>query len=116
MATRSGERPRSAVPEPTRSGPPERGATAPGGEAPQRAMPPRRMWLTFLLVVLANFVLVRLLVPSAEPVKVPYTLFREEVGRKNVEAIYSRGASITGRFAAPVIYPRDSTTPPRGRT
>jgi cell division protease FtsH len=78
-------------------------------------MPPRRTWITFLLVVLANFLLVRLLVPSGEPVKVPYTLFREEVGRKNVEAIYSRGASITGRFAAPVTFPRDSTATPRGR-
>jgi len=39
------------------------------------------------------------------PVTVPYTLFKEEVGKGNVEAIFSRGDTITGRFKAPVIYP-----------
>jgi cell division protease FtsH len=71
-------------------------------------MPPRRAWLTFLLVLAVNFLLVRLLFPSPdESVKVPYTLFREEVARKNVERIYSRGESITGRFASPVTYPAE---------
>ncbi|HKH90438.1 MAG TPA: ATP-dependent zinc metalloprotease FtsH [Gemmatimonadaceae bacterium] len=115
MATRIGERPRAPAPQPERPGAPPRKSGTPGEESSKPKMPPRRTWLTFLLVVLANFFLVRLLVPSGEPVKVPYTLFREEVARKNVEAIYSRGASITGRFAAPVTYPRDSTAPPRTR-
>jgi len=69
-------------------------------------MPPRRTWLWFVLVLLANFVLVRLFMPGPEgPVTVPYTLFKEEVGKGNVEAIFSRGDTITGRFKAPVIYP-----------
>ena len=69
-------------------------------------MPPRRTWLWFVLIVLANFVLVRLLMPGPEgPVTVPYTLFKEEVGKGNVEAIFSRGETITGRFMAPVTYP-----------
>ena len=42
------------------------------------------------------------------PVTVPYTLFKEEVGKGNVEAIYSRGDTITGRFKAPVTYPPPS--------
>src|SRR5215203_270488 len=113
MATRIGERPRA--PQPERAGATPQKTGTPGDESSKPKMPPRRTWLTFLLVVLANFFLVRLLVPSGEPVKVPYTLFREEVARKNVEAIYSRGASITGRFAAPVTYPRDSTAPPQSR-
>src|SRR5215204_1077665 len=113
MATRIGERPRA--PQPERAGATPRKTGTPGDESSKPKMPPRRTWLTFLLVVLANFFLVRLLVPSGEPVKVPYTLFREEVARKNVEAIYSRGASITGRFAAAVTYPRDSTAPPKTR-
>src|SRR5215208_1835054 len=96
MATPIGDRPRAPVPNAARSGPPARGGAPPDGESTKAKMPPRRTWATFLLVVLANFFLVRLLVPSGETVKVPYTLFREEVGRKNVEAIYSRGASITG--------------------
>src|SRR6476620_1286694 len=36
-------------------------------------MPPRRTWIWFLVVLLGNFMLVRLLVPSAKsPVTVPY--------------------------------------------
>ncbi|MGH8067634.1 MAG: ATP-dependent zinc metalloprotease FtsH [Candidatus Entotheonellia bacterium] len=72
----------------------------------QAKMPPGRTWLWFLLVLLANFLLVRLLMPSPDaPVTVPYTLFKEEVRKGNVEAIYSRGDTIRGRFAAPVTYP-----------
>jgi len=69
-------------------------------------MPPRRTWLWFVLALLANFVLMRLLIPGAPaPLTVPYTLFKEEVRKGNVKAIFSRGESITGRFAAPVTYP-----------
>jgi cell division protease FtsH len=72
----------------------------------QAKMPPRRTWIWFVLVLLANFVLVRLFMPGPEgPVTVPYTLFKEEVGKGNVEAIFSRGDTITGRFKAPVTYP-----------
>jgi cell division protease FtsH len=72
----------------------------------QAKMPPGRSWLWFVLILLANYLLVRLLMPSPDaPVTVPYTLFKEEVGKGNVEAIYSRGETITGRFTAPVTYP-----------
>lgn len=81
-----------------------------GSEAPQR-MPPRRTWLTFLVILAANFALARVLFPNPDAaVKVPYTLFKQEVSRGNVERIYSRGESLTGRFHAPITYPatRDS--------
>jgi cell division protease FtsH len=69
-------------------------------------MPPGRSWLWFVFILLANYFLVRLLIPSPEgPVTVPYTLFKEEVGKGNVAAIHSQGATITGRFKAPVPYP-----------
>jgi cell division protease FtsH len=72
----------------------------------QAKMPPGRSWLWFVLILLANYLLVRLLMPSPDaPVTVPYTLFKEEVGKGNVEAIYSRGETLTGRFTAPVTYP-----------
>ena len=93
------------------STPAGRGQPADGGPgAPkgtwQAKMPPGRTWLWFVLIVLANYVLVRLFMPSPEgPVTVPYTLFKAEVGKGNVEAIYSRGETITGRFTAPVTYP-----------
>ena len=78
---------------------------APKGTS-QAKMPPRRTWLWFVLILLANYFLVRLLMPGTEgPVTVPYTLFKEEVGKSNVEAIHSQGYTITGRFKAPVTYP-----------
>ena len=56
----------------------DRGSGAPKGGG-QVQMPPGRTWVWFVLVLLANFLLVRLFFPSPdEPVKVPYTLFKEE--------------------------------------
>lgn len=83
------------------------------------AMPPRKTWLWFMFILFANYLLVRMLMPGAEEaMTVPYTVFKEEVGRGNVQAIYSRGDSITGRFAAPVTYPpppsRDQDKAPSG--
>jgi cell division protease FtsH len=48
-------------------------------------MPPSKTWLWFLGVLLANYLLMRFFVPSPDaPVTVPYTLFKEEVGKGNV--------------------------------
>ena len=74
------------------------------------------MWVSFLLVLLVNFFLVRFLFPGGDsPVKVPYTLFKQEVAKGNVERIYSRGESLTGRFRAPVRYPLTTDTTARLR-
>jgi len=70
----------------------------------------RRTWLIFLLILLFNFVLMRTLFPAAEPGTVPYTLFRAEVERGNVETVFSRGESITGRFETPVRFPTEPDT------
>src|SRR5918992_2501337 len=76
------------------------------GPETQSAMPPRRSWLWFALILLANFFLVRFLFPGPEaPVEVPYTLFKEEVREGNVEEIYSQGDTVEGRFEEPVTYP-----------
>jgi cell division protease FtsH len=87
-------------------GPPDEKRRASGPERQSSTMPPRRSWLWFALILLANFLLVRLLFPGPEaPVEVPYTFFKEEVRAGNVEAIYSQGDSIEGRFEKPVTYP-----------
>jgi cell division protease FtsH len=81
-------------------------------------MPPRKTWLWFVLVLLANFLLVRLLVPGPKaPVTVPYTLFKEEVTKRNVASIFSRGETLTGRFKAPITYPPagEKSAPSDGR-
>jgi len=75
------------------------------GAAPT-GLPPRRSWLVFLAILFLNFLVVRYFFPaSGEPVTVPYTVFKAEVAKGNVAAIYSRGASIEGRFDAPVTWP-----------
>ena len=92
--------------DPTPSGsPPDEQRRTPGpGE--QSTMPPRRTWLWFALILLANFLLVRLLFPGPEaPLEVPYTFFKEQVSAGNVEAIYSQGDTIEGRFEESVTYP-----------
>jgi len=90
-----------------------RSSGSPGGEprrAPgaggQNAMPPRRTWLWFALILLANFLLFRFLFPGTEaPLEVPYTFFKEQVKAGNVEMIYSEGDTVEGHFGEPVTYP-----------
>src|SRR5687767_731577 len=77
----------------------------------QAKMPPRRTWPWLLLMLVANFLIVRALMPSQDTaITVPYTLFKEQVTKGNVQAIYSRGETLTGRFAAPVTYPPPTET------
>jgi cell division protease FtsH len=86
-----------------RSAPPNPGA--PGSPQGGRRLLTGRTWLWFAAIILLNFAIAKLLVPEPEaPVAVPYTLFKSEVGKGNVEAIYSRGETISGRFVTPVPY------------
>jgi cell division protease FtsH len=88
-------------------GPRKNGAPgAPGQGPPPPTMPPRRTLTWFLLILAINFLVVRYMFPRAgAPVTVPYTLFRDQVTKRNVEAIYSRGEKITGHFRTAVTYP-----------
>jgi cell division protease FtsH len=96
-----------------RNDPGPAGRAQPGDKRPTDAkttgpakMPPGRTWLWLLAVLLINYLFVKLLIPSPEaPVTVPYTFFKEQVGKGNVESIYSRGDSIKGRFKIAVTYP-----------
>jgi cell division protease FtsH len=93
----------NGMPPPARSQP---GGPGKSSSQSQWTMPPGRTWLWFLGILLANYLLVKLLLPSPEsPATVPYTLFKEEVGKGNVQAIYSQGETINGRFKNPVTYP-----------
>ena len=50
--------------------------------APDRkqAMPPRRSWGWFVVELLANFLVVRMLLPEADaPLQIPYTVVKEQV-------------------------------------
>src|ERR671910_1754865 len=85
--------------------PPDEPRRASGPER-QSPMPPRRSWLWFALILLANILIFRFLFPSPEaPVEVPYTVFKEEVRAGNVEAVFSQGDAVEGTFKEPVTYP-----------
>jgi len=72
-------------------------------------LPPPRTWGGFILILLMNYLLASLILPGPEtPATVPYTLFKQEVGKGNVDVIYSRGETVRGHFKAPVVYPQDS--------
>ena len=69
-------------------------------------MPPRRAWIIFLIVLAANYVIARMLIPNPDAaITVPYTVFKQQVADGNVESIYSKGAGIEGRFKQPVTWP-----------
>ena len=72
-------------------------------------MPPPSTWWRFFIILLVNYFLAMLLVPNPEsPVSVPYTLFKQEAGKGNVDVIFCRGEIVKGRFKVPVKYPPDS--------
>jgi cell division protease FtsH len=95
-------------PADTRSGAPK--------DSAQSKMPRRNTWMIFIAILFANYLLARLLSPGPQtPVTVPYTLFKTEVEKHNVQAIYSRGETVSGRFKDTVTYaPSSEKSVPRG--
>ena len=69
-------------------------------------MPPRKMWMWFAIILLINFAVSRFIVPGPEtPLLIPYTLFKEQVSKGNVAAVFSRGDAMTGKFKTAITYP-----------
>jgi cell division protease FtsH len=81
------------------------------GQKNKSPLPPGRHWLWFLALLLLNYFFSTMIFPKGEkPVNVPYTLFKGEVEKNNVKAIYTKGEIISGKFIQPVPYisPSDS--------
>ncbi len=87
-----------------------RSAPQPPGAAKEgnARMPPRRAWIIFFAIVFLNYLLARFLFPAPELVTVPYTVFKQQVEKGNVAAIYSQGTSIEGRFGTAVTWPPET--------
>ncbi len=83
-----------------------RGDTKPrtgGGDQPK--FPPLNAWMAFALVLILNYIVASLLIGKPEvQVTIPYSLFRAEVTKGNVQQVYSHGDIITGRFKEPVAF------------
>src|SRR5689334_2761477 len=110
LAKRTG----GALMDPRNARPPQRGAAnaSPPGSGASWKIPPRRTWLLFAVALLVNFLAVRYFMPGAEaPLTIPYTLFKVEVSKRNVQSIYSRGETLSGRFVAPVTFPPAGEVP-----
>lgn len=98
----------------TNTNPPPTKDPLPKGNEGGSKIPPRRTWIWFLALLVFNYFLMSLLYPDpTAPTIIPYTLFKEEVAKGNVGAVYSKGESVTGKFESPIIYPKaesDSTS------
>jgi cell division protease FtsH len=78
----------------------------PGDEEQRWKMPSGRIWLWLFAILALNYILATIFFPApSAPVKVSYSLFKEEVSKGNVKEIYSRGLSISGTFEEPVTIP-----------
>jgi len=65
----------------------------------------RSAWLAFIVVLVLNYVIVRAFAPAPnEPVKIPYTVFKEQVVRKNVARINAKETAVSGHFVKPIVY------------
>jgi cell division protease FtsH len=72
-------------------------------------MPPGRSLLTFIIILLVNYLLMKLFFTDPEAaVTIPYTVFKSEITKKNVEAVYAHGEVIEGRFIKPITWPPPS--------
>ncbi len=77
-------------------------------------MRPRPWWISFIVILLLNYLLVQLFLPerTQQRIDVPYTSFKAQVVADNVSEVTSRGDTIQGTFKAAVTYPPDQANAP----
>lgn len=103
MLKRDREIERTTIPEGRRT--PTNASQGRGVNGAKPNLPPRT-WVVFVVILLLNYIAVSYLFPAADaPITIPYTVFKEQVTQGNIEAIYSQGESIEGRFRTAVTYP-----------
>src|SRR4030088_2815060 len=87
-----------------------------GKKPPSRnpLMRPRPWWISFLLVLIVNYLLVQFFLPerSQPRIDVPYTYFKQQVAAGNVLDVTSRGDVIQGTLRTPITYPPDQPNAP----
>ena len=74
-------------------------------------MRPRPWWISFLLVLVLNYLIVQVFLPERPNprIDVPYTYFKQQVISDNVSEVTSQGDSIQGTFKNAITYPADSS-------
>ena len=87
-----------------------KGSNEAGPRAP--TVRPQPWWMVVMIVVTANFLLMRACFPEPTSITIPYTFFKQQVAAGNVEEVVGLGDSI--RSCPPGSSPtRTSRTPPR---
>jgi len=83
-------------------------------KAPSRQLRlwPQPWWVIFLVLVVANHVLVRLFFPEPSSITIPYSFFKAQVDAGNVGDVTSVGDSIQGSFKTEVTFPPGRSEPP----
>src|ERR1700738_2223975 len=105
----------ASAPRPRPPGPNDVQRAAPKAEPPKQSlMKPRPWWISFILVLVVNYLLVQFFLPATPPTRidVPYTFFKQQVAAGNVSEITSRADVIQGLFKQAVTYPPDQPTAP----
>jgi cell division protease FtsH len=74
-------------------------------------MQPRPWWISFLLVLVLNYLIVQVFLPERPNprIDVPYTYFKQQVVGDNVSEVTSQGDTIQGTFKNAITYPTDSS-------
>jgi cell division protease FtsH len=70
----------------------------------------------FLILLAANWMLMKMLVPKPSYLNIPYTFFKQQVRAGNVEAVTSEGDAIQGTFKTAITYPPPEPKPSPGAT
>jgi len=101
-------------PNQVRSSPPRPGGTTPGpGERPRLS---RRTWLTFFLLLIFNYMVMRAMTGAEVATVVPYTYFKQQATQDNVARVFAKGEMIEGEFRKAVSWmPPDSSRVTFGR-
>ena len=95
---RAGDRARPPGPEQARR----------GASGPQRSFPPRLSWPWVLLLIFlaVNYFVAPIVIPDgSDRVTIPYTTFKEQVQRGNVQEITTRGEAIQGVLRSAITWP-----------
>jgi cell division protease FtsH len=86
-------------------------SSAKGNQPPPKQkhplMRPRPWWISFLVVLVLNYLLVQVFLPERPNprIDVPYTFFKQQVSADNVVEVTSQGDTIQGTFKNAVTYP-----------
>jgi cell division protease FtsH len=73
---------------------------------------PQSWWVIFLVLLIANQVLMRVFFPEPSSITIPYTFFKKQVQAGNVGNVTSVGDSIQGSFKTDVTFPPARSEPP----